>query len=52
LGTVASVAMLIAIVIISWASLVSAKLPGNKTVWYIIYWALVILAFAGQFNFF
>ena len=47
LNTVASIAMLIAIVIISWASLVRASLPGNKNVWYLFYWAFVILAFIG-----
>lgn len=51
LNTVASISMLIAIVIISWASLVRANLPGNKTVWYVFYWAFVILSFVGQINF-
>ena len=47
---IASVSMLLAIVIVSWASLSKANLPGNKTVWYLFYWAFVILAFAGQIN--
>lgn len=51
LNTVANIAMLIAIVIVSWGSLVSSKLPGNRTVWYLLYWAFVILAFIGQINF-
>ena len=50
LNTVASISMLISIVIVSWASLSKANLPGNKTVWYLFYWAFVILAFAGQIN--
>jgi hypothetical protein len=51
LNTISSIAMLVSIVIVSWASLSKANLPGNKTVWYLFYWAFVVLAFAGQINF-
>ena len=50
LNTISGIAMLVAIVIVSWSSLVKAKLPGNKNVWYIFYWAFVVLAFVGQIN--
>ena len=51
LNTIASVSMLVSIVIVSWASLSKANLPGNRTVWYLFYWAFVALAFVGQINF-
>lgn len=51
LDTVSNIAMLVSIVIVSWASLSKANLPGNKTIWYLFYWAFVILAFAGQIKF-
>ena len=51
LNTIASSAMLVSIVIVSWASLSKANLPGNRTVWYLFYWAFVVLAFVGQIKF-
>ena len=50
LNLVASISMLVSIVIVSWGSLSAAKLPGKRSVWYILYWAFVILAFIGQIN--
>ena len=51
ISLIARMAMLVSIVIVSWASLSKSKLPGNRTVWYCVYWAFVILAFAGQIDF-
>lgn len=50
LNLIANVFMIVAIVMISWRALKSAKLPCKKA-WIIAYWVFVILALVGQIAF-
>lgn len=50
LHLIANICLFIAVVMISWQALYSAKLK-NKIVWYIIYWIIVICAILGYVGF-
>ena len=50
LSLVSTVCLLISVIMISWQALVGLKLK-NKTVWYIIYWVIVICAILGIVGF-
>ena len=47
LNFIASLLMTIAVIMISWKALKRSHLTGNKTVWIVIYWVIVVLCLAG-----
>lgn len=50
LNLVSSVCLLISVIMISWLALVQSSLK-NKTVWYVIYWIIVVCAILGYVRF-
>ncbi|MCR5349795.1 MAG: hypothetical protein K6E20_02265 [Acholeplasmatales bacterium] len=50
LSLVSNVCLLLAVIMISWQALVSLRLK-HKTVWYVIYWIIVVCAILGIVGF-
>lgn len=50
LNLVSSICLLISVIMISWQALVSLN-PKNKTLWYVLYWIIVICAVLGYVRF-
>ncbi len=50
LNLISSLCLLISVIMISWQALVGSKLK-NKTVWYVIYWIIVVCAVLGYVRF-